>query len=287
MEKHVHLIRENKIVARNIGMMVVDAPYVAKHRRAGQFIILRIDEFGERIPLTIADSDLETGTITLYYQVVGKTTRHMSLLKKGEHLQDVAGPLGHPTEVRHYGTVVCVGGGIGIAPVYPITAAMKNAGNRVINIIGARDSGILILEEEIGAIADEFIVCTDDGSRGRKDFVTGPLREVIDREKVDLVVAVGPVPMMKAISDITREKSIKTLVSLNTIMIDGTGMCGGCRVTINGEKKFTCVDGPEFDGHSIDFDELMVRLTTYRDQEKESAQRFDHKCRLEGVKSNG
>jgi len=278
----VHLIKENRIVAKDIGKMIVEAEYVARHRKAGQFIILRIDEYGERIPLTIVDSNADEGTITLYYQVVGKTTRQMSMLNAGEHLQDIAGPLGHPTEITNYGTVVCIGGGIGIAPVYPIASAMKNAGNRVINIIGARNSDILILEEELRTVGDETIVCTDDGSYGKKAFVTEALEEVVDSESVDLVVAVGPVPMMKAVSKITRELDIKTLVSLNTIMIDGTGMCGGCRVTVNGEKQFTCVDGPEFDGHQVDFDELMIRLATYRDEERQCMDHFEHECQLHG-----
>lgn len=278
----VHLIKENSIVAHNIGKMIVEAPYVATHRKAGQFIILRIDEYGERIPLTIADSNADEGTITLYYQIVGKTTKQMSMLNAGQHLQDVAGPLGHPTEIKNYGTVVCIGGGIGIAPVYPISTAMKNAGNRVINIIGARTSDILILEEELRSTGDETIVCTDDGSYGKKAFVTEALKEVVDSENVDLVVAVGPVPMMKAVSEMTRGLNIKTMVSLNTIMIDGTGMCGGCRVTVNGEKQFTCVDGPEFDGHQVDFDELMIRLATYKDEEHQCMDHFEHECQLHG-----
>ncbi len=279
----MHIISENSMIADSIGKMVVAAPYIAEHRKAGQFIILRIDEYGERIPLTIADADSGKGTITLYYQVVGKTTRQMQLLKEGDSIQDIAGPLGHPTDIKNYGTVVCIGGGIGIAPVYPISAAMKDAGNRVINIIGARTKDILILEDELKAIGDDFIVCTDDGSHGKKAFVTEALQEVIDSEKVDLVVAVGPVPMMKAVSNMTSKLNIKTMVSLNTIMIDGTGMCGGCRVTVGGEKKFTCVDGPEFDGHQVDFDELMVRLGTYKEEEKQCMDHFDHECQMHGM----
>lgn len=275
----MHLIKENNIIAHNIGKMIVEAPYVATHRKAGQFIILRIDEFGERIPLTIADADIDNGTITLYYQIVGKTTRHMSLLKDGDHLQDIAGPLGHPTEVKKYGTVVCIGGGIGIAPVYPISSAMKNAGNTVINILGARNKDLIILENELRSIGDECIVCTDDGSYGRKAFVTDALQDIISSRTIDLVVAIGPLVMMKAVSNLTRDKNIKTFVSLNSIMIDGTGMCGGCRVSVNGEKRFTCVDGPEFDGHEVDFDELFIRLSTYKDDEINSAERFEHKCR--------
>lgn len=275
----MHLIKENSIIAEKIGRMIVEAPYVAQHRKAGQFIILRIDEFGERIPLTIADADKSSGTITLYYQVVGKTTRHMSNLKRGGHLLDVAGPLGHPTDIQNYGTVVCIGGGIGIAPVYPISSAMKNAGNRVINIIGARNKNLLILENELISVSDEFIVCTDDGSSGKKAFVTAALREIIERETVNIVVAVGPILMMKAVSELTRDSGIKTLVSLNSIMVDGTGMCGGCRVSVKGEKQFTCVDGPEFDAHLVDFDELIVRLAAYKEVEGESLERYEHNCR--------
>jgi len=287
METRMHLIKSNELLEPTIGKMIVEAAYVAKHRKAGQFIILRIDEYGERIPLTIVDSDSENGTITLYYQVVGKTTEKLSVMKEGDSIKDIAGPLGHPTEVENFGTVACIGGGIGIAPVYPISSAMKNAGNRVINIIGARTQNLLVLEEELQSAGDELMICTDDGSYGRKAFVTDALQEIIDREKVDVVVAIGPVPMMKAVSDLTRKYSIKTLVSLNSIMIDGTGMCGGCRVTVNNETRFTCVDGPEFDGHQVDFDELVSRLGTYRDQEGESLKEHKHKCKLEGVIKNG
>ena len=280
----MHRILANEMISTNVGRMVVEADYVAKHRRAGQFIILRINEKGERIPLTIAEADPAGGTITLYYQVVGKTTKEMSLLKAGDAIQDIAGPLGHPTEIKRYGTAVCVGGGIGVAPVYPIASAMKESGNRVINIIGARTKELLIMENELAKAGDELIVCTDDGSYGRKAFVTEALKEVLEREKVDIVVAIGPVPMMKAVSDLTRDRGIKTMVSLNSIMIDGTGMCGGCRVTVNGERRFTCVDGPEFDGHQVDFDELTERLGTYRSDEKRSLEEFEHTCKLQGVR---
>ncbi|RJP17592.1 MAG: sulfide/dihydroorotate dehydrogenase-like FAD/NAD-binding protein [Deltaproteobacteria bacterium] len=282
----MHKVISNELISPNTGKMIVDAGYVAAHRKAGQFIILRIGETGERIPLTIADSDRGAGTITLMYQVVGKTTTNLSKLNAGDSILDIAGPLGHPTEIRKYGTVACVGGGIGIAPVYPIASAMKNEGNRVINIIGARTRHLLVLEKEMTEAGDEIIVCTDDGSHGRKAFVTEALGEIIAREKVDLVVAVGPVPMMKAVSDLTREKGIHTMVSLNSIMVDGTGMCGGCRVTVGGEKKFTCVDGPEFDGHKVDFNELMTRLGSYRDEEKISME-HDHTCKLDGVTGHG
>ncbi len=280
----MHTIHSNDLVQPTLGKMVVEAPYVAKYRKAGQFIILRIDEVGERIPLTIADVDRGKGTITLYYQIVGTTTRKLSNLAAGDSLQDIAGPLGHPTEIKKYGTVVCIGGGIGTAPLYPIAHAMNEAGNRVINIIGARSEDLLILGDEMKAVGQQTIICTDDGSVGRKAFVTDPLKEIMDAEKIDLVVAIGPVPMMKAVSDLTRDKEIPTLVSLNSIMVDGTGMCGGCRVTVGGETRFTCVDGPEFNGHEVNFDELVSRLGTYRAQEKVSEERFLHECKCNSGK---
>ena len=279
----MHHIHSNDIIQPTVGRMVVDAPYVAEHRTAGQFIILLIDEFGERLPLTIADADKGKGTITLIYQIVGTTTAKLAKLKAGESLYGIAGPLGHPTEIKKYGTVACVGGGIGIAPLYPISKAMKEAGNRVINILGARSENLFILEKEMVAIADECAICTDDGSKGEKGFVTDVLKGFIDKEKIDLVVAIGPVPMMKAVSELTKKDGIHTYVSLNSVMIDGTGMCGGCRVTVGGETKFTCVDGPEFDGHLVDFESLNKRLKTYHQEETESYEQYKHKCRLDGV----
>ncbi|TAL38592.1 MAG: sulfide/dihydroorotate dehydrogenase-like FAD/NAD-binding protein [Spirochaetes bacterium] len=281
----MHLIHSNELIKPTLGRMVVEAPYVAAYRKAGQFIMLRIDEYGERIPLTIADSDPEKGTLTLFYQIVGKTTRNLADKRAGERLRDIAGPLGHPTDIRNYGTAVCIGGGIGIAPILPISRAMKAAGNKTINVIGARTKDLLILEDELRSTGDEMIVCTDDGSYGKKAFVTGALEEIIGREKVDIVVAIGPVPMMRAVSELTRGHGIKTFVSLNSIMVDGTGMCGGCRVSVKGEKRFTCVDGPEFDGHEVDFAELMARLGTYRSEEAECMEH--HNCKLEGVTSHG
>ncbi len=275
----MHTIKSNEKISPNVGKMVVEAPYVADHRKAGQFIMLRINEYGERIPLTIADSNRNDGTITLFYQVVGKSTQHLSELEAGAEIRDIAGPLGHPTEIHNYGTTVCVGGGIGIAPIFPIASALAGEGNRVISIIGARTKDLLILEEELGRTCEKLIVCTDDGSYGRKAFVTEALKEVIEAGTVNFVVAVGPVPMMKAVSELTRPFGIKTLVSLNSIMIDGTGMCGGCRVSVGGEKRFTCVDGPEFDGHQVDFDELMMRLRTYTSEERACLEA--HKCKLQ------
>ncbi|HPS58201.1 MAG TPA: sulfide/dihydroorotate dehydrogenase-like FAD/NAD-binding protein [Spirochaetota bacterium] len=282
----MHRIHSNEIIKPTLGRMVVEAPYVAKYRKAGQFIMFIIDEFGERIPLTIADSDSEKGTITLFYQIVGTSTMKLSHMKAGESLFSIVGPLGHPTEVEKYGTVVCVGGGIGIAPLFPISKAMKAAGNKVINILGVRSANLLILEDELNSIGDSNITCTDDGSKGRKGYVTDILKEIIDIERVDLVVAIGPVPMMKAVSHMTKDAGIKTFVSLNSVMIDGTGMCGGCRVTVGGETKFTCVDGPEFDGHLVDFDSLNLRLKTYHAEETQSYDSYKHKCRLDGVNAH-
>ncbi|HSV96162.1 MAG TPA: sulfide/dihydroorotate dehydrogenase-like FAD/NAD-binding protein [Spirochaetota bacterium] len=281
----MHRIRLNEKISPNVGKMIVDAPDVARYRKPGQFIMLRIDECGERIPLTIADVDTALGTITLYYQIVGKTTENMARLKAGGHLKDVAGPLGHPTEIIKFGTAVCVGGGIGVAPIYPIAAALHRAGNKVVGVIGARTKNLLILEKEMGEVSERLIVCTDDGSHGRKAFVTEALGEIMAAEKVDIVVAIGPVPMMRAVSELTRPSGIKTLVSLNSVMVDGTGMCGGCRVTVNGEKRFTCVDGPEFDGHQVNFEELVMRLNTYRDEEAVSMR--EHRCRLGEVDHEG
>lgn len=279
----MHFIRENDLIMPTLGRMVVDAPYAARYRKAGQFIILRINESGERVPLTITDSDSTEGTITLYYQVVGTSTGKMALMKPGEYIMDIVGPLGHPTEIDKYGTVVCAGGGIGIAPLFPISSAMKTSGNRVINILGARSSENLILEDKMSEIADECFICTDNGTRGEKANVTDLLLKILSMEKVDLIVAVGPVPMMKAVCDLTRLYKIRTIVSLNSIMIDGTGMCGGCRVTVGTETKFTCVDGPEFDGHLVDFDNLNLRLKTYHSEETVSYDAYKHRCRLDGV----
>lgn len=279
----MHVIKENRKLAPTIATMIVDAPYIAQHRKAGQFVIIRIDERGERFPLTIVDSDSGDGTITLFYQIVGTSTDRLSKLGPGDSLADISGPLGHPTEIKNVGTAVCIGGGIGIATVYPIATALKDAGNKVINIIGARSKELIILNEELEKKGDELIICTDDGSMGDKGFVTDALTELINREPVNLVVSIGPVPMMKAVSDITKEKEIKTLVSLNSIMVDGTGMCGGCRVSVNGKKMFTCVDGPEFDAHAVDFDELMIRLNSYKDDEKVSHEKYKHQCKLNGL----
>jgi ferredoxin--NADP+ reductase len=264
----------NKILARtqlsdDVYMMRLNAPYIARERLPGQFVILQLDnEFGERIPLTIADADPVEGSITIIFQAVGKTTHNLADKQVGESVQSVLGPLGQPTHIEKFGTVVCVGGGIGVAPLHPIVKGMKAAGNRIIVIVGARTKGLVILEEQMRALADEFIICTDDGSLGRKALVTEPLKEVCGRiPKPDMVVAIGPPIMMKFCAEATRPFGVHTMVSLNTIMIDGTGMCGGCRVTVGGQTKFVCVDGPEFDGHQVDFDNMMQRLKAYRKHE--------------------
>lgn len=258
--------------------MVIEAPDVAGKRKAGQFVVLMTDEKGERIPLTIVDSDTEEGTITLIFQVVGKTTAYLAEMKEGDSLFAVLGPLGHPTEIENFGTAVCVGGGVGIGVVYPVIKALEEAGNKVISIIGARTKDILILEDEIKEVCDELIVTTDDGSYGVHGFVTKVLQDLIDSDqKIDIVFAIGPVPMMKFLCEVTRPYGIKTIVSLNPIMVDATGMCGACRVSVGGETKFTCVDGPEFDGHKVDFDLLTNRLRTYIDQEKVAME--DYRCR--------
>ncbi len=268
-------------ITPDIFMFKVKAPDIARKRKAGQFVIYRVDEEGERIPLTIADADADEGTITL--QTVGTSTMKLAALEEGDTILDVVGPLGTPTHIEKLGTVVCVGGGIGVAPVYPIAEAMKKAGNKIISIIGAREKDLLIMEEEMRAVSDELLVCTDDGSYGKKGFVTDVLQELINRgEKINLVVAIGPVVMMKFVSKVTEPHKIKTMVSLNSIMIDGSGMCGGCRVTVGGETRFVCVDGPEFDGHEVDYDELVQRQSIYLPEEKLSRERFDDACKLKG-----
>jgi len=274
-------IIEKKDLSEKVVRMVLEAPLIAQKRKAGQFIILKVDEKGERIPLTIVDSDAQAGTITIIFQVVGKTTAVMAKMKAGDTIQDVQGPLGNPTEIKNYGRVVCIGGGVGVGVVYPLTAALKKAGNEVISIIGSRTKDLLILEKEMGAISDRLIVATDDGSYGFHGFVSQVLQEMIDKgEKIDRVFAIGPVPMMKVISDVTRPQGIKTIVSLNSIMVDATGMCGACRVSVAGKTKFTCVDGPEFDGHEVDFKLLADRLKMYCDQERQAYEQ--HKCGCDG-----
>ncbi|PKL82941.1 MAG: ferredoxin-NADP reductase [Ignavibacteriae bacterium HGW-Ignavibacteriae-3] len=267
-----------KKLSNDVYLMRLHAPLIAEERAAGQFIILQInDDYGERIPLTIADADTKEGSITIIFQIVGKTTLELSEKKVGDEIPALVGPLGQPTHIENFGTVVCVGGGIGVAPLHPIAQALKNAGNRVITIIGARNKELIILEDEMKSIADEFILCTDDGSYGRKGLVTEPLKEICERDpKPNMVIAIGPPIMMKFCSLTTKPYEVFTQVSLNTIMVDGTGMCGGCRVNVGNEVKFVCVDGPEFDGHKVDFDNMMSRLNSYKELEREA-----HSCFLE------
>ena len=261
--------------------MEVEAPLIARERKPGQFIILQIDDqLGERIPLTIADADPARGSITLIFQAVGRTTHLLAEKQEGDTIAALLGPLGQPTHIEKVGHAVCVGGGIGVAPLHPIAQALKAAGNRVTIIIGARNRSLIILEEEMRRIADELIIVTDDGSYGRKALVTEPLKELCEQTpKPDLAVAIGPPIMMKFCAETTRPYGVHTVVSLNTIMIDGTGMCGGCRVTVGGKTKFVCVDGPEFDGHLVDFDNMMKRLRAYKP--REDADHQAHHCRLE------
>ncbi|GAB1484577.1 sulfide/dihydroorotate dehydrogenase-like FAD/NAD-binding protein [Treponema sp.] len=273
----------NKILAKknlspDVYEMLLDAPLIARARKAGQFIILQIDtEWGERIPLTIADADTTAGTITIVFQAVGATTHKLAAKEVGDSVENVLGPLGNPTHIDKFGTVVCVGGGIGVAPLHPIVQAMKEAGNRVIVIMGARTKDLVIFEDRMRKLADELVVLTDDGSYGRKALVTEPLKEYCMQDsKPDYVVAIGPPIMMKFCAETTRPFAVHTEVSLNTIMIDGTGMCGGCRVNVGGQTKFVCVDGPEFDGHKVDFDNMMTRLRAYKQREDED----HHDCHL-------
>lgn len=273
----------NKILAKQqlseeVFRMVVEAPHIAKERKPGQFIILQLDtDFGERIPLTIADADSDKGTITIIFQAVGSTTHHLAEMNVGDSIENLLGPLGQPTHIENIGHAVCVGGGIGVAPMYPIAQALKNAGNKLTIIIGARNKELLIMEDEMKAIADELIVCTDDGSYGRKDLVTAPLKELCEQDKPNLAVAIGPPIMMKFCALTTKPYNVHTMVSLNTIMVDGTGMCGGCRVTVGEETKFVCVDGPEFDGHLVDFDNMLMRLGAYKNQEETA----HHQCHID------
>ena len=260
----------SKQLAPSVNLFHVEAPLIARKCQPGQFVIVRIDEDGERIPLTIADFDREKGTITLIFQEVGHSTRQMGELHTGSSLLDVAGPLGKPTDIENFGTIVCIGGGIGVAPVYPIARAYKQAGNKVISIIGARSDELLIMENEMSAVSDEFYITTDDGSKGLKGLVIDPLKELIDKgEKIDIVMAIGPVVMMRGVAEVTRPYGIHTIVSLNPIMVDGTGMCGGCRVSVANKNKFACVDGPEFNAHEVDFNGLMARQRMYQSQERQ------------------
>jgi ferredoxin--NADP+ reductase len=272
-------IVNKETIGPNVTRYEIKAPRIAKARKCGQFVIVRAFGHSERIPLTIADVNTKSGTITIIVQTVGKSTSEMTTLAKGESFSDVAGPLGRPSHIQKYGTVAVIGGGLGTAVVYPQAVALRKAGNKIVSIIGARTKELIILDELLGSVSDKLIITTDDGSSGKKGLVTDALKELIQADgKVDAVYCAGPVIMMKAVSEMTRPMNIPTIVSLNPVMVDGTGMCGGCRVTIGGERKFACVDGPEFDGHKVDFDELMDRLKTYKGHENKKYE--EHKCKL-------
>lgn len=275
----MHVILRKKQLSPNVTRLDVEAQRISRIRKAGQFVIVHAKENSERIPLTIADANPQEGSITLVVQAVGRSTIELVSMSPGEEIRDIAGPLGKPTELIESGVAVCVGGGVGTAVVHPIACALKQNGVKVISIIGGRSKEWVIFEEELSKIGD-VIVCTDDGSYGRKGFVTEALRDVLKNGGVDIVYAVGPVPMMKAVADLTRPLNIRTIVSLNPVMVDGTGMCGGCRVSVGGETKFACVDGPEFDGHLVDFKLLMDRLNTYRPYEQEALKYFEEECKI-------
>ncbi|HDO19766.1 MAG TPA: sulfide/dihydroorotate dehydrogenase-like FAD/NAD-binding protein [Thermoplasmatales archaeon] len=265
---NTYKIIDKKILGENLKQIEVSAPLVAKHAQPGQFVIVMVDEKGERIPITIADYDRQKGTITLIFLEIGKTTKKLGSLDVGDTLYSFCGPLGKPSAIKNYGNVICIGGGVGVASLYPIVRALKEKRNRVISILGARSKHLLIMEDEIDRYSDELIITTDDGSKGKRGFVSDALRDLLERnEKIDMVMAVGPILMMKAICDITRPYKIKTLVNLNPIMLCGMGMCGCCRVIVGGEVKFACVDGPEFDGHEVDFDTLCKRNQSFVEEE--------------------
>ncbi|MBS4028538.1 MAG: sulfide/dihydroorotate dehydrogenase-like FAD/NAD-binding protein [Ignavibacteriales bacterium] len=271
------LITHKEKLSPTITKYVIIAPFIAKKRKAGNFVIIRVEDNGERIPLTIVESNPEEGTITLIVQSIGKTTKLLATKNVGDFILDVVGPLGNATPIHLHGAVACVGGGVGTAELYPIAKALKSVGNTVYSIVGARSKDLIILENEMAEISNELFVTTDDGSYKRKGFVTDALKDLLDAPHgISAVYAIGPLPMMKAVSNLTKKYGVKTYVSLNAIMVDGTGMCGGCRVTIDGEMKFACVDGPEFDGHAVDFDELIMRNRTYTDLEQISNTQFNH-----------
>lgn len=257
-------------VARGIKLFEIKAPRIAKKQRPGQFVIVRLDHTGERVPLTIADADPEAGTVTIVVQAIGKTTMLLNMLDAGDAILDIVGPLGKPSEIENFGTAVVVSGSVGTAMAYPTARELKRAGNKVISIVGARSKDLLVLEDEVREVSDETYVLTDDGTAGEKGLVTRKLEELVDAGKVDYVLAVGPVPMMRACANVTSPKKIRTIVSLNSIMVDGTGMCGGCRVLVNNASQFACVDGPEFDASQVNFDVLTQRNNMYHEQEKKS-----------------
>ena len=276
----MYKIIEKKVLNSYVTALTIEAPFIAKKVQPGQFVIVRIDEKGERIPLTVADFDKEKGYITIIFQAVGYTTKKLSQMNEGEFILNCVGPLGKPTEFDSPKNVVVIGGGAGCAIAYPSAKYLFNKGIDTKIIAGFRNKDFVILEDEMKNVSNELFITTDDGSYGEKGFVTDILKEIIENETIDLVIAIGPIPMMKFVSDITKKKGIKTIVSLNPIMIDGTGMCGGCRVKVGGETKFACVDGPDFDGHLVDFDELIHRNSFYKEEE-------DHICKLRGIDNNG
>ena len=274
-------ILKKKELSDVVTLFEIEAKDIAKKAKAGNFFVLKIHEQGERIPLTIADFDREKGTLTTVFQKVGKTTHHLGSLKEGDFISDVIGPLGRHSPIENFGKVICVGGGVGIAPVYPIARALKEAGNKVISIIGARTKDLIFWEEKMRNVSDELIITTDDGSYGRKAVVTVPIEEILKEDKdIKLVIAIGPAIMMKFVCITTQKYNVKTIVSLNSIMVDATGMCGACRVEVGGETKFACVDGPEFDGHKVNFDLLMARQRMYPEEEKIAMDRYKEKMEV-------
>ncbi len=267
-----------EFIAPNVKKFKIEAPKIAKKRKAGQFVIIRVDETGERVPLTIADSNVEEGSITIIAQSVGKTTKQLNELETGDYIHDVVGPLGKPSHIEKFGVAVSIGGGVGTAIAYPTAVALKQAGNYTISIVGGRSKEYVILEKEMKEVCDEVYVTTDDGSYGYHGFVTQKLKDLIDaKRQIDFVLAIGPIPMMKAVAEVTRKLKIKTMVSLNPIMVDGTGMCGGCRATVDNKTVFVCVDGPEFDAHKVDFEILERRNRTYREDEELALKNFAKK----------
>ncbi len=272
-------ILKSKRLAPSVQLLEIEAPLIAQKVKAGQFVVVRLGETSERIPLTVADWNAEKGSITIIFQEVGKTTAELGQLGKAGTIQDVIGPLGRPSEIALHGTVICIGGGIGIAPIYPITRALKREGNRILSILGARKKDLLILEKEMRALSEKLWVTTDDGSYGRKGLVTDELRRILEEgPKIDLVMTIGPPVMMQAVCKLTETYGLKTMVSLDSIMVDGTGMCGACRVTVGGKVRFVCVHGPEFDGHQVDFDEYVLRKKMYWKEEKEAMNRHRPSC---------
>lgn len=272
----MYKVLEKKVICEGLIEIKIEAPDFAKKAQPGHFLIIKVSDEGERIPLTVADYDAEEGWVTIVFATIGVSTEKIAELEVGDYVQDFTGPLGEPSVIENYGTVVMVGGGVGIAPIYPVARSLKAAGNKVISIIGARNEGLLMWEDKMDQVSHEFYIATDDGSKGQKGFVTDILAQLMEKEDIARVWAIGPVPMMKAVSNLTRDK-IKTIVSMNPIMVDGTGMCGACRVSVGNETKFACVDGPEFDGHLIDFDLAARRLAYYKDEEKAALDlRHDH-----------